>query len=612
MNYTMLSRLCWSTCVCLALAQAQPPSDSAPSGKPKPPEKLEQSIIVTGSWTPLPLDEADRAITVIPARKDSLLVNSLSDLLNLDPGLDLRERGANAVQSGLSIRGGSFGQTLVLLNGMRLNDVQSSNHNMDVPVPLEAITQIEVLRGSGSALYGSDAVAGVVNFVTAPGAGMELKLRGGAGNFGVNQEGASLGWGSKTWHQHLSFSRDFSKGFMIDRDYRNLSIASDSILRSRLGVSHITLALNDRPFGANNFYGNYNSWERTKSWFASLRQDLGKNTEFSFAYRRHTDLFVLFRDRPQVYTNRHAVESFQSSVRRRDQIGRNISLFYGAEVLTDSIVSNNLGNHGRAREAAYGGIDVRALGRFSFTASAREEVFRNFQTKFSPGVSAGFWLSPAWKLRASASRAFRLPTFTDLYYKDPANVGNPLLKPESAWGYEGGVDFHPSNKLRADFTVFQRRETNGIDFVRTNPTDLWRAINFQALNFTGFEAGAKLELVRGQVVDFRYTLLDGAQNVLNGRQSKYVFNYAHHSGLIAWQSAVGKQAAVRTRVGVVERYGRDPYAVLDIFAGRTIGTIRPFLHVGNLTDAYYEEVFGVPVPGRSAVIGVEWVVFRRK
>ena len=608
----MLFRLCWFTCACLAYAQAQPPSVPAASDKPKPIEKLEQSIVVTGTWTPLPLDEADRAITVIPARRDLPFFNSISDLLNLDTSTDLRERSTNAVQSGLSIRGGSFGQTLVLLNGMRLNDVQSSNHNMDVPVPLESITQVEVLRGSGSAMYGSDAVAGVVNFVTAPSEGLELKVRGGVGNFGINQEGASLGWNSKFWDQQLAFSRDFSTGFIPNRDYRNMSLASDSFLRSSLGVSHITLALNDRPFGANNFYGPYNSWERTKGWFAGLRQELGKKTEVSFAYRRHSDLFVLYRDRPQVYTNRHIVDSYQASIRRRDQLSRNVNLFYGAEVLGDSIASNNLGNHSKAREAAYGGIDVRALGRFSFSASAREEIFRNMQKKFSPSASAGLWLSPAWKLRASVSRAFRLPTFTDLYYKDPSNVGNPLLQPETAWGYEGGVDFHPSGKIRADLTVFQRREKNGIDFVRTNPTAIWRAINFQALNFTGFEAGTKVEVIRGQVVDFRYTLLEGAQNVLNGQQSKYVFNYARHSGLIAWQAALGKQATVRTRLGVVERFGRDPYAVLDVFLARTRGAIRPYLRMSNLTDTYFEEFFGVPTPGRSAVIGVEWVVFSRK
>ena len=142
---------------CFRIYAQQPDAEKVPARK--------DTIVVTGVVAPLPLAESDRALEVLPAREHPLLFNTFSDLLNLDSSLDLRERAPGMVQSGLSIRGGSFGQTLVLLNGMRLNNVQSSNHNMDVPVPLEAVSHIEALSGSGSALYGSDAVAGVVNFL---------------------------------------------------------------------------------------------------------------------------------------------------------------------------------------------------------------------------------------------------------------------------------------------------------------------------------------------------------------------------------------------------------------------------------------------------------------
>ena len=120
------------------------------------------SIVVTGSYEPLALEEADRSVTLLPARQQSLVVNTLTDVLQLDPSLDVRRRAADGVQSDLSIRGSSFGQTLVLLNGQRLNDAQSGHHNMDIPVPLESVERIEVLRGSGSTLYGSDAVGGAI------------------------------------------------------------------------------------------------------------------------------------------------------------------------------------------------------------------------------------------------------------------------------------------------------------------------------------------------------------------------------------------------------------------------------------------------------------------
>ncbi|HVP47665.1 MAG TPA: TonB-dependent receptor plug domain-containing protein, partial [Bryobacteraceae bacterium] len=150
------------------------------------------SIVVTGTWEPLTLDELDRSVTVLPLRADTLLLNSWMDALRLDPSLDLGERAPNGVQSDVSIRGASFGQTLVLLNGIRVNDAQSGHHNMDVPLPPEGIARVEVLRGSGSTMYGSDAVGGVINMITDPPESSQFRLRTAAGNFGVNQERGSL------------------------------------------------------------------------------------------------------------------------------------------------------------------------------------------------------------------------------------------------------------------------------------------------------------------------------------------------------------------------------------------------------------------------------------
>lgn len=107
----------------------------------------------------------------------------------------------------------------------------------------------------------------------------------------------------------------------------------------------------------------------------------------------------------------------------------------------------NLGGHARSRGAAYAALDFRALRRFSLSVSAREEVYRNFSGEFSPTVAGGVWLSERVKLRASASRGFRVPSYTDLYYHDPANVGSPNLRPEREWTYEGGLDWNPGGRV---------------------------------------------------------------------------------------------------------------------------------------------------------------------
>ena len=215
----------------------------------------------------------------------------------------------------------------------------------------------------------------------------------------------------------------------------------------------------DHPFGADQFYGNFNSWEDTKTWFAGVQQAFGAKTTASFSFRRHSDLFVLYRDRPDVFANHHSDESYQLAVRRREEMSTSTTLYYGVEGLHESIASNNLGDHARTRAAAYAAADFRALKRFSLTISAREELYRSFSAAFTPTVAGGVWLSPQWKLRASTSRAFRIPSYTDLYYHDPGNVGNPNLRPESAWTYETGVDWVPSARIRGDLTLFERRET---------------------------------------------------------------------------------------------------------------------------------------------------------
>lgn len=591
--------------VCASLVAAQEPTKDTST---KPPVR-EESVVVTGSFEPVPLSEIERSVEVLPLANDRVLFQSWADALKLDSSLDLRQRGTNGVQGDLSIRGSSFGQTLVLLNGLRLNDAQSGHHNLDLPIPFEAIDRIEVLRGSGSTLYGSDAVGGTVNFITAAPSVTELRLRAGGGSFGSDQEGASLAYVAPRWSEQLDFDRDRSTGFATDRDYRVMTLGSETRFNTALGTSDVLLAYSDRPFGADQFYGNYNSWERTKGWFAALSQQLGSRTAFSVGYRRHTDVFILKRDMPWVYENNHATEGWQFALRRRDPLHKNITVFYGAEGYRDAIDSSNLGQHERGRGAVYAGADFRMKNRLSMSAGGREEVFDQGKAQFSPTVSAGYWLRERVKLRGSVSRAFRLPTYTDLYYHDPASQGDPALRPESAWSYEGGAEFYLSKFAQADVTVFHRRETDGIDYVRANPTTVWQAANIQNLRFTGIEATLRFPLPNANQIEISYTGLHGAQESLNGLYSRYTFNYPIQSGVIAWTGTLPGHVQGRTRIGVLERYAREPYAVWDISAAKQFGRVRPYVQMTNLTNTTYQEIQGVAMPGRAFMAGMEVVVF---
>ena len=243
--------------------------------------------------------------------------------------------------------------------------------------------------------------------------------------------------------------------------------------------------------------------------------------------------------------------------------------------------------------------------RFSFSFGLRDELLQSANHQVLPTAAAGSWLNSRAKLRASVSRAFRLPTFTDLYYQDPGNRGSPDLRPERATSFEAGLDLHPTSILRASFTVFQRRETDGIDFVRRNVADLWRATNFNRVRFTGVEAATAIRFRNSHLIDFSYTSLSGAQAILGDLLSKYTFNYPRHQGIAGWQGTLPGGLIARARLGALERYQRDPYAIFDLYVARGRGVLRPFLQLTNLTDSRYQEIFGVAMPGRAALAGLE-------
>ncbi len=570
---------------------------------------LHSSVVVTGVVAPTPLDEADRDVTELPLPASQRpLFDSWFGLLRLDPSLDLQQRAPGGFIADLSIRGATYGQTLVLLDGMRLNDAQTSHFNLDLPLPLEAISTIEVLKGSGSALYGSDAIGGVLNVRTRQSEAPELRLLTGVGNFGTNQEHGIGSFGFSRLFEQLSLARDFTSGFAPNRDYRNLSLSSLTTLKSKAGASSLLLVYSDKPYGADQFYGPYPSWERIKTWFASAHQDLGDHTEASFAYRRHTDLFVLFRYAPQIYTNRHLLDSWQGDLRRHDRLPLHALLSYGVEGFNESIVSTNLGVRSRTRGAAYAFYDLRAARRFSLSAGLREEVYGSGQAVTSPSLSGAAWLTQKLKLRASASRAFRLPSYTDLYYSDPANKGNPNLKPESATSYEGGLDAWWRQNLHSSVTVFQRRDANVIDYVRATANDVWQATNFDKLHFTGVEAATVWEPVAGQRLSASFSALHGVNAGGEVLQSKYTFNYPVHSAVAEWRGAIANHVIARTRLGVVDRLNRDPYAIWDASATWSQGRVRPFLQLTNITSTIYQEIPNIPLPKRGVIGGLEIVL----
>jgi iron complex outermembrane recepter protein len=585
---------------------SQPPvSNQAPStARPA----VKQEIVVTGTFEPVPMEETEREVLVDEVGQSPITFRNWADVLGNDSSIDLRQRVPGG-SADLSIRGSSFGQTLVLVNGLRINDAQTGHNNLDLPFPFESVERMEVLEGSGSVFYGSDAVGGVVNFLTRVPEASELRFGFAGGNHGLNAQNTSA---ALLWHalgEQLTLTRELSTGFMHDRDYRNLALASESTVRSRLGRSDLMLGYSDRPFGAAQFYGPYPSWERTKGWLIAGSQDLGKNTHLAFGMRRHTDLFVLFRDAPAIYKNSHLEDSYELVFRRADSIHRAMRVLYGAEIDRDTIASNNLGNHQRNRGALYAALMARVRQRFSLSAGVREEWQSCSHHDFSPSIAASYGLGSGWKLKASASHAFRLPSFTDLYYSDPANQGNPNLVPENAWDYEGGLEARLASRVTTEVSVFHRRDRNVIDYARASAVAKWQARNIQSLNFTGVDGRARVE-IGSQRVDVSYTWLHGSQQTLF-EPSKYAFNYPSQAATVGWSGRLPKRLEARARVGVLERYQKDAYPLAELQLAKVEKHWKPYIQLSNATNTGYEEIPGVRMPGREVLVGIEFTIGRK-
>jgi outer membrane cobalamin receptor len=599
---------------------AYPCFASAQNTAPSVPARTE-TMVVLGSAVPVPLAESPRSVVVLPLQDKKLAAENPIDILRQDSSVFIQQRGGGGAQSDLVLRGGSFEQTLVLLNGFRINDSQTSHHTLDLPVPLQAMDSIQVLQGAGSTLHGVDALSGVVDFLTAAPDHASLLLRAAAGSFDANEESLLAGAARGRWSGRITGDRNFSTGFMADRDYRNEGGSIESWTGTRLGVTDLLFAGSDRAFGANQFYGPYNSWERTKGWFASIRQELGSRTVAAFGYRRHTDDFILLRTNPSIYENNHIDGSWQASLRHTAPLATPSLLLFGLEADGDSIDSHNfsrgvtsnaLGVHARNRGAGYIDLDLRpAKHRWNLSVGAREEIFSGgARAAFAPQLSGSLRVNDQLKLRASGGYGFRIPTYTDLYYSDPTTIGNPSLKPESAWTGDGGADWAPNTRITLAVTGFYTRQHNAIDYVRPNPSQKWQAVNLNGLRFSGVESTFTWKPSERQTVRIAWTALHGAQSALNGLQSEYVFNYPVQNIHADWSIAFRHAIAITNAVQLAQRYKQTVYPVWNLALTHDAGRIRPYIRLTNLSNTGYQEITGVNMPSRAITGGLAFQLGR--
>jgi len=601
-------------------APAERAQSAASPAEQKALPKPTETMVVLAEAEPTPLAEVSRSVTVLPVGEWKTSALSPQDLLRSASSVFLQQRGGGGGQADVVLRGGSFQQTLVLVNGLRVNDSQTGHHNLDLPLPLEALDSIEVLAGAGSTLHGADALAGVVDFRTIAADHATLRFRAGGGSFASQEESLlanGLHGGATT---RLAAAREASNGFMADRDYALKAASLERWQQSRLGLTDLLLASSDRSFGANQFYGSYASWERTKSWLATVQQQFGERTSAAFAFRRHTDDFVLLRSNPALYANNHADAAWQGAVRAHQPLRGRSVLLLGLEADGDSIgslhssasgVTAALGSHARNRGAGYADLDLRPAARpWTLSAGVRDEVFAGGARAFAPQLAGSWRVASAFKLRASGGYGFRIPSYTDLYYSDPSTKGNALLKPESAWSGEAGADWQLNDKFTVNATGFYARQHNTIDYTRTSSTATWEATNLSGLRFAGAELLLTWKPAANQTVRVNWTQVAGARALPSGLQSKYAMNYPAENAVLSWTRSWKGGWTMTESLQVAERWAQVAYPVWNATLQRDLHRWRPYLRLSNLTNTGYQEVSGVAMPGRSVSGGLVFALGR--
>jgi len=610
-------------------------------------------VVVSAQRVPVAFSQTARIVQII--EKEELAnapVHDLQDLLNFAANVDVRQRGNNGVQADISIRGSSFDQVLILLNGIPLNDPQTGHHNLNLPVSYDAISRIEILEGPSARLFGPNAFSGAINIITTQTATPSLTGRISAGQYGFFESSVSSDF--KTGSLMNSVSADYKRadGSLPNRDFKIGNAFYSGSWSYPTGKVQFQGGYSDRGFGANEFYTPVypNQYERIKTTFASVKAVSKGVLHFSpsFYWRRNQDRFELFRDfagAPSWYKmhNYHLTDTYGSNL--SGWVNSKFGKFaYGTDFRSENIWSTVLGkpmskpvdvpgesgikfNYSDSRSNIslfgeyshhFGPIDLSG----GLMANWNSSLGRKWQ--FYPGLDLGWKIVTPLKLYASLNKSLRLPTFTDLYYKSATNIGNAELLPEKAFSVESGLKYN-SNWLSAHMALFKRWGTDMIDWVRQPDQTIWYAKNITDLNTSGIEFSAKLN--PSEILDRKtfITSLDLSYGYLTQEKesgdyiSKYLLDYLKHkidfrlSHVIYKNISASWLGSYQDRNGTYtqwegNKYGKEiSYEPLWLIDGRINWVKNQFsfyIEANNLLNTTYVDYGNVEQPGIWAKVGI--------
>jgi iron complex outermembrane receptor protein len=575
-----------------------------------------KEVVISSSRIDLPFKENSRTIQIVTAEDIKKLgVTNVADALQQIAGIDVRRQGVNGMQSDLYIRGGSFDQTLLLIDGIKVDDAQTGHHTMNLALPIEVIKRIEVIKGPAARIFGQNAFTGAINIVTKDVEDNSLvaKVQGGSFNQFIAEVTGTVSLKESSHIVH--FSKNFSEGYRHNTDFDNTNyVLKSQFNKNKLPIELLT-SYSERKFGANGFYGIPSATEQYEETQASLIgfSTIIKNGNWTFKprvyWRRNQDLYLYIRSNPSAYRNMHITNKVAAELNGSYQSNVGITGF-GVEFSKYYISSNRLGDN--QREIATLFLEHR----FQFfnnildvTPGISASYFSDFDNQFFPGLDVGVKISDKFRAYGNIGTSYRVPTYTNLYYTSPTTISNPDLNTEEAFSQEVGFKYI-SNRFNLSVAAFNRDADNLIDYVRENTTDAWQAQNIQSVNTKGYETQVDYLFTINklpQKIQLGYSYLDNDVKTSEANFSQYSINSMKHQFTSSLQFNIFKGFNTTFAYRYVERTAGMSYNVYDVNVSYRIKAFELSMFANNIFNAEYIESGMIPMPKGNVLFGMKYL-----
>jgi vitamin B12 transporter len=572
-------------------------------------------VVVSSPRLDIPFSEDSKSVTVITAAQiANTPATSLADVLRLQAGVDVLRQGMEGANADIYLRGGTYSQVLLLIDGIRVDDPQTGHHTLNSALPLDVIERIEIVKGPAARIYGQNAFTGAINIVTKKATSNKTNVAVAQGSFDSNQLNVTEQIQTEKQQHIVHFSLQESDGYRYNTDFKNLHVFTKSSFAAGASNINVMTMFTERKFGANGFYRATTAteqYEETQSSLIALTSTLvSENQNWRFTprlfWKRGQDEYIYIRNNPSVFRNLHITNRLGTSLDAKNTNTWGVTGF-GVEFSRVNIQSNNLGDKNRIIAHLF--FEHRfTTGSFDITPGFAWSNYSDMGGFFYPGIDMGYRLSEHVKLTYNTGYTYRIPTYTDLFYQSTTTKGNANLQPEKALSHEISMRYQ-AQKWSVEAAVFQRNGENLIDFVKQSPSDeAWVAENIaENIRTVGGELNAvwKYRIGKQQhTLNLSYAYLE--DDYIKTVYSKYALNFLKHDVNLQLTKQYSSRFSSTAAYRYAERALGDNYQLFNLQLDFALGAKwKVSLQGRNLFNITYYENF-IPMPKAHGMLSLQY------